>query len=118
MSRWTRVAVIVTTSAMLVTGALSLRAQDADQDAKAEKQSRKIRLVLPWSQMTSLSDEQKQQISDIHKRTGEEVNRLKAKEREEIMALLSDEQKSEAEKIESDRKVASKKKGSEPTVSE
>lgn len=115
MTRWQSLAVIAATSAMLLTGAMSLQAQD-DNAVKEDKPAKKLRLFSPYSKMTSLSDEQRQQIADIRKVTLAEKRKLDVKEQEEIMALLSDEQKAEAEKIKSDEKVAKKKSDAAESV--
>ena len=57
------------------------------------------RLVQPWSKISSLSDEQKTKIREIHAKAVAEINAIREKENAEIMALLSEEQKAEAQKL-------------------
>lgn len=122
MKKWTKLTVFSVASAMLCVGAMTLRAEDKSADATADNSAQKEekpksgkpgKLVMPWREMTSLSDDQKQLIFDIHKKTIEEKKKLDAKEREEIMALLNDEQKAEAKKLEEDKKIAGKLKSAE-----
>ncbi len=122
MTKWTKLAVLSAASAVFCASAITLRAEDKPADATAgasaqkeekPKSAKPGKLVMPWREINSLSDAQKQQIHDIHKKTSEEKKKLEAKEREEIMALLSDEQKAEAKKIEDDKKVNGKIKSGE-----
>ena len=53
------------------------------------------RLVQPWSKLTSLTEEQKGKIIALHAKANEEVNAIRDKEDADIMALLTDEQKTE-----------------------
>lgn len=63
-----------------------------------------IKLVKPWSEVASLSDEQKVKIKSIHEKSLSEINVIEKKEKEEIMALLSDAQKSELKEATSKKK--------------
>jgi Spy/CpxP family protein refolding chaperone len=111
--------VVIGVMALSLTG-VALRAADeqkpADSADKTEKKEEKKassgggRLVQPYSKMTTLSDDQKQKISDIHKDFNAQRKELDKKEREQIMALLSDEQKKEVEKLEGDKKSGGSKK--------
>jgi hypothetical protein len=85
---------------------VALRAQDeatpaADKqdkkEAKAEeKQAKKeIRLTQPWRRITGLSEDQKTQIAEIHKKATDEIKAIQEREKNEIMALLTEEQKTE-----------------------
>ena len=58
-------------------------------DAKA------VRLTKPWKDLTSLSDDQKRQINQIHRKAVDEVKAVEQREKADIMALLSDQQKAE-----------------------
>ena len=115
MTTWSKFAVIGATSAMLFAGAMTLKAEDKPADSGTSstetKASKKApRLTQPWSKISSLSDEQKQKIADIHKAKTAVVKKLEEKEHEDIMAVLNDDQKAEVQKIEGDKKVASKTK--------
>lgn len=115
MTMWSKFAVIGTTSAMLFAGAMTLKAEDKPADAgsasaEAKSSKKSPKLTQPWSKISSLSDEQKEKIADIHKSTLAEKKKLDAKEHDDVMATLNDDQKAEVEKIEGDKKVASKTK--------
>jgi hypothetical protein len=51
-----------------------------------------VKVVKPWSLIASLSDEQKEKIRVIHRKALDEINVIEAKEKQDIMALLSDAQ--------------------------
>lgn len=87
--RWTLgVACAVLMAAMVVA-----RAEDKKEDG--EKKPRAAKLTAPWSKLSGLSDEQKQQIREIHGKANDEVKAIREKENTDIMALLTDEQKKE-----------------------
>jgi Spy/CpxP family protein refolding chaperone len=108
------VALFVGTSAFV---AAEEKAKDAPA-AKKEK-PKTVKLVKPWSLLTSLSDEQKTKIDSIHDAAREEIKKIEAKEKDDIMAVLSDAQKKELEaaleKEKADRKAATEHKKEEPT---
>ncbi|HTL30011.1 MAG TPA: hypothetical protein VL282_12350 [Tepidisphaeraceae bacterium] len=109
--------VLVGAMALSLTGVV-LRAADeskpADSAAQTEKKSDKKpsaggRLIQPYSKLTSLSDDQKEKILGIHKDFNAQRKELDRKEREQIMALLTDDQKKEVEKIEGEKKTTGSK---------
>jgi hypothetical protein len=57
------------------------------------------RLTQPWSKISGLSDEQKTRIREIHGKAVAEINAIRERENADIMALLTDEQKAEAQKL-------------------
>ena len=57
------------------------------------------RLTQPWSKISSLSDEQKSRIREIHGKAVAEINAIRERENADIMALLTEEQKAEAQKL-------------------
>jgi len=69
-------------------------------------------LVSPWSKLNSLSDEQKNKIIDIHLKANAERKAIDEKEEADVMALLTDAQKAELEKMNAEKKAqaAEKKK--------
>jgi len=73
-------------------------ADDKPADAKADKKPAG-RLFAPWSKMTSLSDDQKDKIKDIHAKTLAQIKEIHEKEEADIMALLSDKQKDEVKEL-------------------
>lgn len=78
--------------------------------AAAEKPDKAVRLVQPWSKLTSLSEDQKQQIDQLHKQALEEMKAIRQREREQILAVLTEEQKAELQAYEeqqiADRRAA------------
>jgi Spy/CpxP family protein refolding chaperone len=67
----------------------------ADKAGAKRQPAAVARLTKPWSQLSSLSDDQKTQIRQIHRKSVDEVKAIEARERDDIMALLSDEQRAE-----------------------
>lgn len=83
-----------------VKSAASDNARDAAPAARAPKaggpaKARQVRLTKPWKDLTSLTDEQKRQISDIHRKAVQDKNAVERRERDDIMALLNDSQKAD-----------------------
>ncbi len=109
--------VVIGVVALSLTG-VALRAADEQKPADSTKTETKDekkssgggRLVQPYSKMTSLSDDQKDKIAAIHKDFNAQRKELDKKEREQIMALLSDDQKKEVEKLEGEKKSGGAKK--------
>ncbi|HEX8916698.1 MAG TPA: hypothetical protein VF796_30390 [Humisphaera sp.] len=58
-----------------------------------------VKLTKPWSDLTSLTAEQKEKISAVHKKALAETNAIEKKEKEDIMALLTDAQKTELKEL-------------------
>jgi len=67
---------------------------DETKPAKAPKPGK---LTKPWVLLTTLSDDQKEQIITIHRKALDEKKAIEAKEEEDIMAVLTAEQKTELE---------------------
>ena len=97
--RW----VLVVACALLVGAFVTVRAADeakpAADSAKSDSGASKARLTQPWSKMSSLSDDQKTKIKEIHAKTLDEIKAIHDKENAEIMTLLSDDQKAEAKTL-------------------
>ena len=118
---------VVPTMACLLTVGLMARAEDApdapkvekaEKAEKAEKPAAKPKtpkLFGPWPKLATLTDEQKIKIDEIHKASLEEQKKIREKEEQDILAVLTPEQKAElaalAEKEKADRaaKEAEKK---------
>jgi hypothetical protein len=85
------------------------RAAKAADGAGAKRRATPARLTKPWNQLTGLSEDQKKQIRQIHRKSVDEVKAIEARERDDIMALLSDAQRAELkgleEKAAADRKT-------------
>ena len=132
MSKWTQFGVVAVVGGMLTAGAITLRAQDA-QPAPAEGQSkavempaetaerapatRPVRLTIPWRLMENLSDEQRSRIAEIHKKAVADIRAIETKEREDVLAVLSDEQKVELKAIEERRAAEQKQRAANRSAS-
>jgi Spy/CpxP family protein refolding chaperone len=74
---------------------------DARADAKggaqtaSQSEARAVRLTKPWKDLTSLTEDQKRKINEIHRKSTQEVKAIEQRERDDIMALLSEPQKAE-----------------------
>jgi Spy/CpxP family protein refolding chaperone len=87
-----------------------VRAADSEKPAASKARS-SARLTQPWSKMTTLSDEQKSQIREIHSKANQEIKAIHEKETADIMALLSNDQKAEVQKL-IDQQTTLRKSGS------
>jgi hypothetical protein len=83
-----------------------------EKKAKPEKQKEakppKAPAFFPFKELTSLTDEQKEQIATVHKKYLDEHKKLEEAEKAELKALLTPEQVAEMEKLE-EAKAAEKK---------
>lgn len=86
------------------------KAAPTSTEKPAKKSAKAPRLTKPWSDMSSLSDDQKTKIADIHKKSLEEKKAIEQKEHDAIMALLNADQKAEAEKLAAATKKTGMKK--------
>jgi Spy/CpxP family protein refolding chaperone len=114
-------------TAGLVGGAAVTRAHAADEKAAADapkaassdkpaKKAKAVRLVKPWSGMTSLTDDQKTKIADLHKKSLAEKKEVEQREHDAIMALLDEKQKAEVATL--TEKDTAAKKGAKSTDAE
>ena len=82
------------------------------------KKAKAVRLTKPWADMTSLTDEQKTQIAEIHRKAVEEKKQVEQREEAAILAVLNDAQRTEVDglkaKSTTDRKM--KKAPAEPAA--
>jgi len=83
--------------------------KDAKREAKAE--AKELKLVEPWKNISTLSAEQKSKIDAIHQKALDDISEIRAHERVEILALLSDEQKAELKAYQDKRATERKLKG-------
>src|SRR5262245_22479103 len=96
-----RVKPLLAIAALVLLAAFVVRAQDKPKP---------IKLVQPWSKLTTLNDEQKTKLNDIHQKALAEIKAIHEKEEADCMALLTDAQKSELKKIEEQEKAEAKEK--------
>jgi hypothetical protein len=87
----------------------------SDRPASARGQARSLRLTKPWRDMSSLTDEQKKQIAEIHRKAVQDKKVVDDREKADIMALLNDPQKAELKGLQ-DKEAADRKAkaGSKP----
>ena len=90
-------AVLLLGSSLVVS---QVRSAGAAPEAKAEPAkpaatAAPVKLTKPWSDLTTLSEDQKQKIHEIHVKALAQVNEIEKQEKADIMALLTDAQKSE-----------------------
>ena len=90
---------------------LSIAGFAADAGKPAAKGDAKdvkgVRLIKPFSELTDLTADQTIKLKEIHKKFSDEIKALEAQQKEEMMAVLTAEQKKE---LESTEKKASKGK--------
>jgi Spy/CpxP family protein refolding chaperone len=92
---------------LLLAAMVAVQAQDAPADKPKDKKP-SARLTQPWNKISSLSDEQKTQIREIHAKAVAEKKAIDEKEQTDILALLNDDQKAEAQKLIDEKKSAPK----------
>ncbi|WP_428936870.1 hypothetical protein [Fontivita pretiosa] len=91
--------------ALLIAASLTAYAQDSGKPAK-----KAIKLTKPWSELTSLTDEQRAQIHEIHQKALAEIKAIREKEEADILALLTPQQKEELAALEAREKAAAKER--------
>jgi Spy/CpxP family protein refolding chaperone len=92
-SKWTPLA-----AAALLSGSVLVFAADTPATPPAEHKTTK--LVKPWSELSDLTDEQRSKIADLHAKANEEVNAIRSKEKQDILELLTADQKHQAAELE------------------
>ena len=83
-----------------------------DGAGKKAGKNRQVRLTKPWKELTSLSPEQQAQIAAIHRKAVQEIKQIQQREREQIMALLDEGQKTELQTLMD--KAAAERKAKKP----
>ena len=105
---------IVVTAACV---ALWARADDKSKaPATPAEKPKTVRLFKPWSDLTTLNDEQKDKIHDIHVKALADIKAINQKQHDDIVALLNDDQKKELQKVENANKAGSKSKPADQTA--
>ena len=80
----------------LIVGSVALYAADDATNATSTHVTRGGgRLVKPWSDLKDLTSEQTDKLKEIHAKYLAEMSEIRAKEKEECMAVLTDDQKKE-----------------------
>ena len=111
MSRLNWKAAALVAAMAVGSGSMLVRAADeakpasgaAPKSAKAgdgeKKEKKPAKLTKPWSELTTLSEDQANKIREIHAKSLAERKAIEDKEEADIMALLSDSQKNELKSI-------------------
>ena len=94
---------------------LSEEAHHHSEADKAQKQAktRKARLIAPYNKLESLTDEQRDKLQEIHAVYLEKIKALQEEERQQMLAVLTDEQRAELDQIEKEAEAARKAKEAE-----
>jgi len=72
----------------------------------------RTKLTKPWSELKDLTDDEKSKILEIHGKALEDMKAIRDKEKEDIMALLTEDQKKEVSDL--DEKTPEKKSDAAP----
>lgn len=114
---------IVMSAAVLMTGSMLVAANQSEAPATqpTAKTARHVkgRLTKPWSEITGLTDAQKEEIEQIHANAMEQEKQIRAAEHTQAEAVLTDEQKAQLKVLEEkpNKPRASHKKSAEsPTT--
>lgn len=75
-------------------------AGDSADSTAAPKRQRTARLTKPWNELKDLTDDEKTKILGIHEQANEQVSAIRTKEHQDILAVLSDEQRKEVAELE------------------
>ncbi|HEV7298896.1 MAG TPA: hypothetical protein VGN72_05980 [Tepidisphaeraceae bacterium] len=110
--KYTALFVAVTLGSAVFVVAEETAQPTAEKPAQVEKE-RKVRLPKPYSQLETLSDDQKQQIAEVRKNIAAEMKALREKEQTEIAAILTDDQKAQIAAMEEADAAARKAKQAE-----
>ena len=91
-------------------------ASEEKATAAKPKKAKAVRLTKPWSDMTSLTDQQKGQIAEIHRKAVEEKKQVEQREEAAILAVLNDAQRTEVEALKA--KSTTERKMKRPATAE
>ena len=101
MKRAMMVSVVIAMAVLFSMATAEPKEQPAGDKAKAEKVEKakpvKVRLWFPFSKLENLSDDQKVKMDEIHKATRAKIEEIEKQEIEQVMDLLTDEQKQQIE---------------------
>jgi Spy/CpxP family protein refolding chaperone len=115
---WMNAGAAVMLGAFLFVGSASMAAPEAEKAAPANKEAAKdapkevisesaIKLPKPWSDLSTLTEEQRTKLYDIHHKSLAKVSEIEKQEKADCMAVLTDAQKTELKTaVAQDRKDA------------
>jgi Spy/CpxP family protein refolding chaperone len=114
MSKWLAIGVL------LATGGTALIADNtpATPSAAPAPTTKPAHLIKPYSELPDLTDDEKTQLVDIHEKAEGEVRAIHEKERADLLAVLTDDQKKELADIEAQDRVAAAEKAAKHHHSE
>ena len=90
----------MTVIGVLALGAALVAAQQQQSTTQPARSRQSRRLVQPWNQIKDLNDDVKTRIIELHRKSTEEIAAIRTKERQDIMALLTDDQKKQVNDFE------------------
>jgi hypothetical protein len=99
-------------------GKAAKKAARAEKRAAIAKRQAEAPTKLPpaLQGMTTLTAEQKTKIAAIHADAEKQIQAIRSKEMDDVMALLDREQKAEMQSVRADTRQAAKTKGQAPTT--
>ncbi|MEL7237869.1 MAG: hypothetical protein AAGK78_03335 [Planctomycetota bacterium] len=80
---------------LLASTGVAMVAQDDEGDAERMRRIERTEIRKPFSELASLTEEQKLRIKTIRRDVLDQINALRREERRQIMELLTEEQKAE-----------------------
>jgi Spy/CpxP family protein refolding chaperone len=83
----------------LLSGSMLVFADDTTTTPPPEHHKH-AKLTKPWSELKDLTDDEKSKIMEVHGKALEDIKAIHEKEKEDIMALLTDDQKKEVSDLE------------------
>ncbi len=112
MKSMKKMLVALAMGATMFAGSVSFAADEAKptgtnkESTPATPAASTTKLVKPWGDLKTLSEEQRVKIEAIHKKALAEINTIEKKEKEDITALLTDANKSEIKDLADQKKKA------------
>ena len=74
----------------------------------AKSDTKNVRIIKPFSELKDLSPDQTEKLREIHKKYLEQIKAIEAQQHQELMAVLTDDQKRELVDIEAKDKIEKK----------
>ena len=110
-----RKALLASVSVVLIGSGILVAADPPS--SPAARRSRGAQLDKPYSELKDLTDAQRTQIVAAHQKSLDQIKEIRAKERAEIMMILTDDQKKELVAIEAkDREASRERRSSRATT--
>ena len=111
---WTGGASLIVSSALLLARPTG---SGSDTDTAKPPRRTQARLIKPYSELTDLTESEKSRIIAIHQKALEQIHSIEAREKQDIEAVLTAQQKKELAAIESkDREAARERRSRRPTT--